>query len=73
MDIVWLARTLRWRGQKAWEKEFGRLQYQAFRKVTGVVQGTGLAGVEDMHTHLDNNQVRSVEHCVEDPSKLGEL
>ena len=32
-----------------------------------------MAGVEDVHTHLDNNQVRAVARCVEDPSKLGNI
>ena len=68
-----------WRGQKAWEKEFGRLQYQALRKATGAVQGTAsdkvnqMAGVEDVPTHLDNNQVRFVARQVEDPSNLGDI
>ena len=69
---------LGWRGQKAWEKEFCRLQYQALRKATGAVQGTAadkvnqMAGVEDVHTHMDNNQVRFVARSVEGPSKLGD-
>ena len=70
---------LGWRGQKAWEKEFSRLQYQALRKATGAVQGTAsdkvnqMAGMEDVPTHLDNNQVRFVARQVEDPSKLGNI
>ena len=68
-----------WRGQKTWEKEFARLQYQALRKATGAVQGTAIdkvnrmAGVENVATHLDNNQVRFVAQCVEDPTKLGDI
>ena len=68
---------LGWKGQKNWEKEFSRLQYQALRKATGAVQGPAtdkvkqMARVEDAHTHLDNNQVRAVARVVEDPSRLG--
>ena len=70
---------LGWRGQKAWEKEFSRLQYQALWKAIGAVQGMSaeklnrIAGVEDIPTHLDNNQVRFVARQVEDPSKLGDM
>ena len=62
------------RGQKAWEKEFSRLQYQALRKATGAVQGTSaekIAGVESVDIHMDNNQIRFVARCVEDPTKPG--
>ena len=57
---------LGWRGQKNWEKEFSRLQYQAIRKAGGAVQGTTMdkvnrmVGVEDVPTHLDNSQARFV-------------
>ena len=67
---------LGWRGQKAWGKE---LQYQALRKAAGAVQGTAtdkvnqMAGVEDVHMHMDSNQVRFVTRSVEDPSKLGDI
>ena len=70
---------LGWRGQKNWEKDFSRLQYQALRKAAGAVQGTSaervnqMAGVEDVPAHLDNNQVRFVARQVEDPSKLGDM
>lgn len=53
--------------------------YQALRKATGVVRGTSaqkgnwMAGVEDVGTHMDNNQVRFVARCVEGPSKLGDI
>ena len=63
---------LGWRGQKAWEKEFGRLQYQALQKATGTVQGTAIdkvnrmAGVEDVPTHMGNSQARFVARCVND-------
>ena len=55
---------LGWRGHKAWEKKFSRLQYQALWEETSFVQGTArdkvnqMAGVEDVPTHLDNNPVR---------------
>ena len=68
---------LGWRGQKAWEKEFSWLRYQALRKATGTVQGTSaekvnqIAGVKSVDIHMDNNQVRFVAQCVEDPTKLG--
>ena len=51
--------SMGWRGQKNWERESSRLQYQALRKVTGGVQGTSMdqmnrmAGVEDVKMHLD--------------------
>lgn len=67
---------LGWRGQKAWEKEFSRLQYQALRKVMGAVKDTAIdkvnlmAGVEDV---LDNCQARFVARCVEGPTKLGDI
>ena len=32
-----------------------------------------MAGVEDVHTHMDNNQIRLVARSVEDPSKLGDI
>ena len=70
---------LGWRGQKSLEKEFSQLQYQALWKATGAVQGTSaervnqMAGVEDVSTHLNNNQVRFVARQVEDPSKVGNL
>ena len=32
-----------------------------------------MAGMEDVPTHLDNNQVRFVARQVEDPSKLGDI
>ena len=32
-----------------------------------------MAGVEDVPTYLDNNQVRFVARQVEDPSKLGDM
>ena len=70
---------LGWRGQKAWERQFSQLQYQALRRAAGAVQGTAsdkvnqMAGVEDVPTHLDNNQVRFVGRQVEDPSKLGDM
>ena len=37
-----------WRGQKTWQKEFARLQYQAVRKATGAVQGTAIDKVNRM-------------------------
>ena len=70
---------LGWRGQKAWEKDFSRLQYQALRKATGEVQGTSaekvnkIAGVESADIHMDNNQVRFVARCVEDPTKVRDM
>ena len=70
---------LGWRGQKAWEKEFSQLQYQALLKATGTVQGTSaekvnqIAGVESVDIHMNNNQVRFVARCVEDPTKLGDI
>ena len=59
--------------------EGSRLQYQALRKATGTVQGTSaekvnqIAGVESVDIHMDNNQVRFVARCVEDPTKLGDM
>ena len=70
---------LGWRGQKVWEKEFARVQYQALRKITGAISGTAIdkvnrmAGIEDVWTHMDNNQARAVARCIEDPSKLGDI
>lgn len=70
---------LGWRGQRAWERELGRLQYQALRKATDAVQGTAtdkmnrMAGVEDVRTHMDNSQVQFMAWCVEDPSKMGDI
>ena len=67
-----------WRGQKNWETEFSRLQYQALRKATGAVQETGMnkvnqmAGVEDVPTHLGSCQARFVARSV-DPSNLGDI
>ena len=67
------------RGQKAWEKESSRLQYQALRKAAGTVQGTSagrvnqIAEVESVDIHMDNNQVRFVARCVEDPINLGDM
>ena len=57
---------LGWRGQRNWEKEFSRLQYQALQKATEAVLGTAaekvnqMAGVKDVDIYLDNNQVRFV-------------
>ena len=39
---------LGWRGQSDWEREFGRLQYQALRKATGAVRGTSAEKVNRM-------------------------
>ena len=70
---------LGWRGQKAWEKEFSRLQYQALRKATGTVQCTSaekinqIARVESVDIHMDNNQARFVARCEEDPYRLGDM
>ena len=38
-SIAMWGAELGWRGQKNWEKEFSRLQYQALRKATGAVLG----------------------------------
>ena len=76
---VSLGAELGWGGQKAWEKEFSRLQYQARWKATGAVQGMSaekvnqMTGVEDILMHLDNNQARFIVRQVEDPSKLGDI
>ena len=32
-----------------------------------------VAGVEDVHTHMDNNHIRLVARSVEDPSKMGDI
>ena len=56
-----------------------RVQYQALRKATVVIQGTSIdkvnrmAGTENMRTDLDNSQVRFVAWCIEDLSKLGDI
>ena len=54
-------------------------QYQALRKATSAVQGTAsdkvnqMAGVEDIPTHLDNNQVRFVVKQMEERPQLGDM
>ena len=70
---------LGWGGQRAWERELGRLQYQALRKATGAVRGTAIdkinrmAGVEDACMFMDNSQARFIARCIEDPSKLRDI
>ena len=51
---------LGWQGQKAWLKEFERLQYQALGKCIGATLGASrenvnyIARVEDVKTILDS-------------------
>ena len=70
---------LGWKGQKAWLKEFERLQYQALRKCTGTTLGASMekvnyiARVEDVKTILDSTQVRYLARCATDPATTLDL
>ena len=70
---------LGWKGQKAWLKEFERLQYQALRKCTGATLGASrqrvnyIARVEDVKTILDSSQVRYLARCAADPATTSGL
>ena len=63
-----------WRGQKAWRKDFERLQYQALRTCTGAIIGSDmekvnkLAAVEDVDTILEAGQMRFMARSMGDPS-----
>ena len=68
-----------WKGQKAWLKEFERLQYQALRKCTGATLVASrekvnyIARVEDVKTILDSTQVRYLARCATDPATTSDL
>ena len=70
---------LEWKGQKAWLKEFERLQYQALRKCTGATLGASrervnyIARVEDVKTILDSNQVRYLARYATDATTTSDL
>ena len=70
---------LGWKGQKAWVKEFEKLQYQALRKCTGATLGASrekvnlMARVEDVQTILNSSQVRYLARCAADPSTTQDL
>lgn len=46
------------------------MRYQAAIQRTAIDKVNRMAEVEDIHTHLDNNQARFVARCVENPTKL---
>ena len=78
MVVLWGA-ELGWKGQKAWLKEFERLQYQALRKCAGATLGASrekvnyIARVEDVKTILDSTQVRYLARCATDPPMTSDL
>ena len=67
------------KGQKAWLKEFERLQYQALRKCTGTTLGASreqvnhIARVQDVKTILESTQVRYLARCATDPTTTSDL
>ena len=67
------------KGQKAWLKEFERLQYQALSKCTGATLVASrekvnyIARVEDVKTIVDSTQVRYLARCVTDPATTSDL
>ncbi|KAF8419276.1 hypothetical protein EV426DRAFT_707984 [Tirmania nivea] len=75
---MWGAK-LGWRGQRDWELEFNRLQYQALRKCTGAVRGarmetvSRIAGVESPSAALEACQGRFMARIMADPGTLGDL
>src|SRR6266576_2592196 len=64
---------LGWRGQKRWEIEMDRLQYDALRKCTGAVRGAAkekvrkIAGVETVRTFLDAKQAGFIARVMRNP------
>ena len=70
---------LGWKGQKAWLKEFERLQFQALRKCTGAILGASMekvnyiARVEDVKTIPDSIQVQYLTRCATDPTTTSDL
>ena len=70
---------LGWRGQKRWEEELERLQYDSVRKCVGAVKGASkekvwkIAGVERMSTSLDGMQARFVARRVKEKYVSGRL
>ena len=68
-----------WKRQKAWLKEFERLQYQALRKCSGATPGASrqkvnyIARVEDVKTILDSTQVWYLARCATDPATTSDL
>ena len=77
--VALLGAELGWKGQKAWLKEFERLQYQAVRKCTGATLGASrekvhyIARVEDVKTILDSTQVQYLARCTTDPATTSDL
>ena len=63
-----------WKGQRAWVKQFERVQYQALRKCMGATIGASrekvnlMARLEDVETILNSSQVRYLARCASDPS-----
>ena len=70
---------LGWRGQKEWEEEMNKLQYQALRKCTGAVKGarrevvSQIAGVESPRMVMDAAQARLMAKVMRDPTAVGDL
>ena len=70
---------LGWRGQKRWEEELERLQYDSLRRCVGAVRGAGkekvrkIAGVERISTYLDGMQARFVVRMVKEKFLCGML
>ena len=70
---------LGWKGQKAWLKEFERLQYQALKECTGATLGASrekvnyIPRVEDVKTIRDSTKVRYLTRCATDPRTTSDL
>ena len=70
---------LGWRGQKRWEKELERLQYDSLRRCVGAVKGASkekvqkIAGVERISTYFDGMQARFVSRMAREKYLCGML
>jgi len=70
---------LGWRGQRDWEKEFERLQYQALKKCVNATHGSRrelvsqIAGVKSPRMALDAAQARMIGKIIRDPTAVGDL
>ena len=70
---------LGWRGQRDWEEEFEKLQYQALQKCVNMIHGSKrelisqTAGVEPPRMALDTAQARLMGKLMRDLSYMDDL
>jgi len=74
-----LGLELEWRGQRDWEKDFERLQYQGLKKCVNAIHGSKIelvsqiTAVESPRMALDAAQTRLMGKIMRDTTALGDL